>query len=276
MTASLVERAYRSAEFRFDRATVPARNRRLDARFAREPGLWLDRVHAAIDRGVEWLLPQPDVSASVLLCAKLTLERTGDRRFAFVHEKAERYRRTIRDPALRLFYPGYDPDAPQHCNLPHVMEVRPYGIGELVMLDAIWADLRPQPDILDRLRSFEDGGQYGTTHIVVGATLLLANGGAPAGDLRRLMAGTVDTLVRANQSTARAQDIFAERCMVLCWMDLHHLVRPSWILRMLRRQRPDGGWGARNMPPTGGSNQHTTIVTLAALAEFLASRHPRS
>ena len=52
--------------------------------------------------------------------------------------------------------------------------------------------------------------------------------------------------------------------MVLQWLDLHHLIRPSWIIRMVRNQLGDGGWQARNMPPIGQSNQHTTIVTLAA------------
>ena len=84
------------------------------------------------------------------------------------------------------------------------------------------------------------------------------------------MCGAVVAAV--NDRTARAEDIFAERIMVLQWLDLHHLVRPAWILRLLGTQRPDGGWQARNMPPIGESNQHTTIVAMAALAEFRAAR----
>lgn len=269
------ERVLRSAEFRFERATVPMRNERLDATYARAPDLWLEKVDRAIDRGVAWLLPQADVSMSVLFCAKRTLERTGDPRFEFVHEKAEHYRRTIRDPALRLIFPDYDDEDPAYAEVPHVQGVRPYYPVELLMLDAVWADRRPQPDILDRLRGFEDNGFYGTTHIVVGGLMLIWNGGAPAKEVQEMMAETVPIIRRANEITARAEDIFAERCMVLQWLERHDLIRPSWILRLLRNQLPDGGWKARNMPPLGQSNQHTVIVTLAALAEFLAHERGR-
>lgn len=265
----ILTRAVRSAEFRFDRLTVPSRNDRLDATFAGSPEECLNQIDRAIDQGVDWLLPQADVSMSVILCAKKTLERTGDQRFAFVKEKSEHYRRTVRDPAIRLFDRSYDPDAPAYRDVPDVMVVRPYYPVELLMIDTVWADVRTQPDILDRLRAFEDNGFYGTTHIVVGGMILLENGGAPADEVRAMMEATVNTIRRANDITARAEDIFAERCMVLQWMNRHDLIRPAWIMRLARNQLADGGWQARNMPPFGQSNQHTTIVTLAALAEFL-------
>jgi hypothetical protein len=267
---SLLTRAVRSAEFRYHRATAPAGNDRLDAQFAQSRDLWLTQIDRAIDRGIAWFLPQADVSMSVILCARKTLERTGDLRFSFVNEKAEHYRRTIRDPAFRMFDKNYNPDDPNLGHLPDVMQVRPYFPVELLMIDTVWADVRHQPDIVDRLKAFDDNGFYGTTHIVVGGLILLENGGAPADVVREMMNATVDTIRRANEITARAEDIFAERCMVLQWLDLHQFVRPAWIMRLVRNQLADGGWQARNMPPIGKSNQHTTIVTLAALAEFRA------
>jgi hypothetical protein len=267
---SFITRVQRSVEFRYDRATVPARNDKLDAEFAKDGALWLDQIDAAIDRGVAWLLPQADVSMSVILCARKTLERTGDQRFTFVREKAEHYRNTIRDPAFRMFDKDYNPDDPIYAHLPDVMQVRPYFPVELLMIDTVWADVRKAPDIVARLKAFEDNGFYGTTHIVVGGLILLENGGAPATQVQAMMQATVDTIRRANDMTARAEDIFAERCMVLQWMDRHDLIRPAWIMRLVRNQLPDGGWQARNMPPIGQSNQHTAIVTLAALAEFRA------
>jgi len=276
MTASaLTTRISRSVEFRVHRATAWIRNDQLDRAFARDPEAALARIDTAIDRGVNWLLPQDDVSMSVLLCAKKTLERTGDQRFTFLHEKAERYRTTYLDPAFIVIDPDYDPDAPEHRDLPDVNGVRPYYPVENLMIDTAWAGRRPQPDIIDRLKAFHDNGFYGTTHIVVGGILLLENGGAPAVEVRRMMNATIDSIVSANNITARAEDIFAERVMVLQWLDRHDLIRPAWIMRLVGNQRVDGGWQARNMPPIGESNQHTTIVTLAALAEFLAQHRLR-
>lgn len=267
-------RVARSVEFRVHRATAWIRNDRLNRDFTRDPDAVLDRIDRAIDRGVGWLLPQDDVSMSVLLCAKKTLERTGDRRFAFVHEKAETYRTSYRDPAFIIIDPDYDPDTEAHRDLPDVNGVRPYYPVENLMIDTAWAGHKPQPDIIGRLKAFDDNGFYGTTHIVVGGILLLENGGAPADAVRAMMNDTVDTIVHANEITARAEDIYAERAMVLQWLDRHDLIRPAWMMRLLENQRSDGGWQARNMPPIGESNQHTTIVTLATLAEFLARHRP--
>jgi hypothetical protein len=42
------------------------------------------------------------------------------------------------------------------------------------------------------------------------------------------------------------------------------------MMRLLRRQLPDGGWSGRNIAPEGQSNQHTSVLALAALTYFLA------
>lgn len=267
---ALFARAKKSAEFRYSRATAPRKHDALDALFETDQNRILDQIDGAIDRGLSWIVPQPDVSMSVLLCAMRTFEHTLDPRFAFGATKAEHYRKTLRDPALRVVLPDYDPDEAQYGHLPHVDDVRPYYPVELLMIDTVWADKRPQPDILDRLKAFEDNGFYGTTHIVVGGLILRENGGAPAQDVEDMMEATVPIIVQANNITNRADDIFAERAMVLQWLDHHELVRPAWMMQLVAAQMVDGGWQTHNMPPVGKSNQHTTIVALAALAEFLA------
>ena len=273
---ALIARIKRSAEFRYNRATAPRRHDALDARFETDKTHVLDQIDRAIDNGLAWIVPQSEVSMSVLLCAMRTFERTHDPRFAFGATKAEYYRKTLRDPALRVVLPDYDPDEAQYSDLPHVDDVRPYHPVELLMIDTVWADKRPQPDILDRLKSFEDNGFYGTTHIVVGGLVLRNNGGAPAQEIEDMMAVTVPIIVQANNITNRADDIFAERAMVLQWLDHHELVRPAWMMRLVAAQLADGGWQTHNMPPVGESNQHTTIVALATLAEFLAQHRPHN
>lgn len=274
-TRRLLRRMERFVKNRYSRVTTPMLNRRLDAQFAANPGGVLDRMDRAIDRGISWLEPQQDVSMSVLLCATRTLQRTGDSRFVWIREQLERYRNTVRDPALLMFYDDYDPDDPSISHIPNVQEVRPYVPVELLMLDTVWAGKRPQPDILDRLKAFDDNGFYGTTHIVVGGLILLENGGAPEAAVRDAIAATVEPIVRANEATTVADDIYAERAMVLHWIGEGHRIRPSWMMRLLDSQRADGGWQAANMPPVGLSNQHTTIVALAALTEYL-HRHAAS
>jgi hypothetical protein len=268
-----IRRAHRSAEFHFDRLTVRARNDYLDAAFSRDTRGNLQRIYSAVTRGSDWFKAHLDVSMSVLYVALRTLTRLDDARFAFVGDRMQRYKNTYRDPAFRMLDINYDPAAAPFCALPDVMTVRPYLPIELLMIDAVWADIRHQPGILERLQAIDDQGGYGTTHIVVAGLILLANGGAPEEATRRLMATTVQPLTAANDRTAYAGDVYAERIMVLQWLGLHKLVRPAWIMRLLRAQLPDGGWRARNIPPFGQSNQHTTILAMAALAEFYAAHH---
>jgi hypothetical protein len=265
---SITDRVLKSAEFRIDRATIEWRNDFLDARFYRNEEYYLKRIHEAVGLGCDWFAPQKDVSMSVLWVGSKSDLLQIDDRFDFVHQKHEHYRRTIRDPALRLLDFGYDPNAEPYRDLAEVMQVRPYLPVELLMIDCVWADVRPQEDILDRLRAFDDDGFYGTTHIVVGGLILLENGGAPPDAVRELIQQTIEPMWAANDRTSVAGDIFAERIMCLQWLGRHDLIRPAWILRLLRAQRTDGGWGARNMPPIGQSNQHTTILAMAALAGF--------
>lgn len=276
MTQTLLTRARRSAEFRLDKLTTRFRNDRLDQAFAADRTTHLDRIDAAISRGIGWLGPQRDVSMSVLYCALQTLRHTGDVRFECVRAQMDHYRATINDPAFRVLDKGYDDTAPEVTALPSVMDVRPYYDVELMMIDTAWADLRPQPDILDRLAAFDDNGGYGSTHIIIGALILKQNGGADAQALNALIQSQIPVIARANDLTARAEDLFAERIMCLQWLGLHDLVRPAWIMRLVDRQLPDGGWTGRNIPPEGQSNQHTTVLALAALAEFLHHHRPRN
>jgi hypothetical protein len=264
-------RPFNAIQRRVDAYATSPLNRKLDAVFHSSRQQWLANVDAAIGRGCNWFLPQADLTMSALYMLKETLLRSRDRRFSFIDDKIAHYRSSLRDPALRLFDKSYDPDTPAYISLPDIMAVRPYLPIELLMIDVVWADVRRDRHIVAKLAAIEDGGGYGTTHIVVGGRLLLENGGAPADDVKALLDTTVETMRGGNDATTYAGDLFAERVVMLQWLDRHDLVRPAWILRLLRRQASDGGWNARNVPPFGQSNQHTTALALAALSEFLRS-----
>ncbi|MCT4558974.1 MAG: hypothetical protein N4A61_13060 [Pelagimonas sp.] len=265
-----LQRLSRSVEFRVDKYTTAARNARLDAEFARDPQRVLEQIDSAITRGAAWFEPQSDVSMSVLYCALGTLQRSGDARLEFVYPQMEYYRTSVRDPAFRVLDMSYDDQDPRYAALPDIMEVRPYFPVELMMIDTAWADKRDTGDVLARLASFDDQGGYGSTHIVIGGLILLNNGGADPDKVHQLIAPQIPVIAAANDRTTRAEDLYAERCMVLQWYGRSDLVRPAWMMRLLRRQLPDGGWSGRNIAPEGQSNQHTSVLALAALTYFLA------
>lgn len=230
----------------------------------------------ARDRGLAWFAPQADLTMSALYVLWQSWRRGAEPRFAMIHDKIAHYRRTIRDPALRLFDPAYDPDSPEASSLPDVMQVRPYLPVELLMIEAVWADIRdPGPDFLQRLAAIGDGGGYGTTHIVVAAELMLRSGAYPEADLQPLMQSTIGSMASANDRSDLAGDIFAVRGVMLFWLGQGHRVTAGQVAMLLNRQRADSGWDAPGVPPVGQSNQHTTALALAMIAEFLAARRAK-
>lgn len=267
----LAQRVIRGLRWRIEGRVAPRWQARLTAGYHRNPAHWLNEADHAIDRGLAWFAPQTDFTMSALYVLWQTWRRLGDPRFAMIPEKIARYRATIRDPALRLFDPAYDPEASEVRALPDIMQIRPYLPVELLMIEAVWADVRaPGPALLDRIAATDDRGGYGTTHIVVAAELMLRSGAFPEADLRRLIEATVAPMARANRHSMLAGDQFAERALMLHWAGRGDLVTPGQMRMMLARQRPDGGWSAPGVPPVGHSNQHTSALALAMLAECRA------
>jgi len=269
----LPRRAAGAVRRRVEHQLAPRMQARLGAEWEADPEGWTRRADAAIDRALDWFAPQADLTMSALYVIWQSWRRGSEPRFAMIHDKIAHYRRTIRDPALRLFDPAYDPDAPGVATLPDVMQVRPYLPVELMMIEAVWADVRdPGPDFLDRLKAVADGAGYGTTHIAVAGEIMLRSGAYPEPVLRPILQSVVEPCDRANRRATLAADIFSERAAVLYWLGEGHRVTPGQIVMLLRRQRADGGWDAPGVPPAGQSNQHTTSLAMAVIAEFLAAR----
>ncbi|EEW24162.1 hypothetical protein [Rhodobacter ferrooxidans] len=261
---------------RAERGVAPLLQRRATAAYQADRQGWLRKADIAVQRGLDWFAPQPDLTMSALYVLWQGWRRGTDARFAMIHPKIAHYRATLRDPALRLFDPGYDPDAAEVVLLPDIMQVRPYLPIELLMIEAVWADKRdPGPDFLQRLAAIDDRGWYGTTHIVVAAELMLRSGAYSQSALLSLMQATVAPMDLANRRATLMGDIFAERALMLYWLNQGHLVTPGQVVMMLNRQRADGGWSAPGVAPDGLSNQHTTSLAVAVIAEFLAQERGR-
>jgi len=258
----------RAARALAERGAVELKNRKLDAAFLSNRADYLARIDAAVGRGIDWFLPIEDLTMSALFVLERTHIGLSDPRFAFIDQKIARYRATIRDAALRLFDRAYDPASPSLAHLPDVMDVRPYQYVEQLMVKGVCADqLDLGEDFLREFEAVDDRGGYGTTHIVAVGTILKRFSKIPTPRIDAMMEKCIPSMVRRNW-TDYAGDQFCERVLMLQWLNRHDLVPPAWILRILARQNPDGGWQARGVPPEGESNQHTTCLAIAALAHF--------
>ena len=272
---TLLTRISHALQYRLDRVLAEPKNRRLETRFSTEPKKWLDRLDASVVRGADWFAGHLDLTMSALLVLDQAHRQTKNANFAFVDDRISRYRDTYYDPGLRAVDRGYVAD--EHRHLPDIIKSRPYQVIELMMIDAANSDYGDAEGILRYLQALPDNGSYGSTHMIVGGLLMKRAGVTLGGRVDALIEQEIDAVARANRAQSYAGDLFAERVFVLEWVGRHDLVSPAWALRLLASQRPDGGWRGRNVPPHGQSNQHTTSLAMAALAQFSAAeRNHRS
>jgi len=266
---TLITRISHALQYRMDRFFAEPKNRQSEKKYAADPKLWLDRFDASVVRGTNWFADHLDLTMSALLVLDQANRQTGDARFAFVNDRISRYRDTYYDPGLRTVDRDYIAD--NHRHLPDIVDSRPYQVIELMMIDAANSDQGGAEGVLRYLSALPDNGGYGSTHMIVGGLLMKRAGVTLDGRVDALIEQEINAVAAANHAQSYAGDLFAERIFVLEWVGRHDLVSPAWAMRLCAAQQPDGGWFGRNIPPIGQSNQHTTSLAMAALAQFSAA-----
>lgn len=271
MEALLVagDRVARAAGRQIDRARAPLVNARLRRRAETDPAGLDARVERAIDRAVDWFAALPGLEFPSFVLLKPALDAGMEPRLAFVDHWLSAYAARFNNPELRLFDPAYDAEDPAHSGKPRVGANHP--INE-VMLRCVTADRDGGIEALLRdLRALEDGGMYGTTHIVWGALVLRRFRAAPESEIEALIEAALPSLL-ARQRRDRFCDHFAERMLFLQWIGRSDLVDPAWILRTVDAQEAAGGWRRHCSWLPMFANQHTTALALAGLVIFRARR----
>jgi glycosyltransferase involved in cell wall biosynthesis len=240
---------------------VPPANARLAARAHRDSGSFAEAIDRAIERGIAWFEGVAEWEPDSLFAFLRIVDASHHPRLAMAQAALARRRAGWNDPFLRCYDPGYDwrdadpgkrtwmPLAPMH-DLMH----------RAVMADRYALDAR----FLDELRALDDGGGYGTTHVLLGCALLRLFGSFRGDVLDREIERCVEPLVAA-QAAARVGDLFSERTAFLLWQGYTDRVSPAWIARIVRGQLPDGGWYWRRPPLAASSAQHPTCLAVAAL-----------
>jgi hypothetical protein len=264
------DRSLRAVRRMFDRVLVPVENRRLNTRFVRDRDQVLESLDQSILRGIEWFSLLPGLEMTSIIALKSVFDAGLEPQLEFANYWLDAYRQRFNNPDLRLFDKEYDPQSPAHAGQVRIAPNHPMND---VMLKCLMADRNGAVDgLLRELASLEDGGMYGTTHILWGAIMLRYFGAADGARLKALADAAI-SVTCARQSRDRCCDHFAERMMFLQWLGRHDLIEPAWAIRLISGQRKDGGWSRHPSIYPQHSNQHTSAMALAALIIFRANRY---
>lgn len=245
-----------------DRALVPLGNARLDAEVRRLPDAFAASIDRAIERGLDWFEAVEDWEPDPLFAFQRIVDTSYHPRLALAKRGLERRRARWNDPFLRCYDPDYDwrrdarDDAQSWVPLERMHDL----MHRCVMADRFGLDAR----FLDELRTLDDGGSYGTTHVLLGCAILRMFSAIPSALLEREIERAVEPIVRA-QARTRVGDLFAERTAFLLWQGYTRRVPAAWIARLVRGQLADGGWYWRRPPLAASSAQHPTCLAVAAL-----------
>jgi hypothetical protein len=252
---------------------LPAVNRRRRRELHRNPSETIGLFERALARGIAWFEPIEHLEISALFALE-DLHRSGiEPRSAFIQEKIATYlatRSTFRNRLLVPDFP-YDPTVDPYGTSDAVREgdevyVRPI---DPMMRRCLYSDrLGLGEEFLTELATLDDGGGYGTTHVVVGSRLLQRFSRIDRGRIEALMQSMAEKIAAAQRSS-HVGDLFAERIVILQWLGRTDLIDDGWLVRLARAQNADGGWPGRPTIRPGVSNQHTTALAIVALAQFL-------
>ena len=255
---------------------LPAVNRRRRRHFHSDDKSALAAMETALSRGIAWFEPISLLEISALFCLE-DLHRSGiEPRIGFIDSKIATYlseRSSFRNRLLRpdfAYDPTPDPFGTSAASAAgEEVYARPI---DPMMRRCLYSDrLGFGSEFLSELAGLDDGGGYGTTHVVVGSRLLKRFSTiepAHIDALAQSMAGKI----AAAQRVSQVGDLFAERIVVLQWLGRHALIDPAWLVRLASAQNADGGWSGRPTIRRGTSNQHTTALAILALAQFLHSQ----
>lgn len=115
-------------------------------------------------------------------------------------------------------------------------------------------------------------GSYADTHNLVALLLVADRLPALAGLAQPEIAALAQVLVAAQDKAERFDDVYVERIVFLYWAGRGDLVKPAWMERLVKAQRPDGAWGS---DASQGSNLHTTALAILALLYSAEGRPAR-
>lgn len=248
-----------------DRWWIPLQNRLWDFSANTWPKAFLRRINTAIDGGIGYFNDIDDWEIDSLFVLRNFVDIHFDARLTMTDAALERHRQNWRSPFLRLFWFDYDVTV-SNPMAPNVY-VPPRDMHQL-MMDCVNADrLGLDESFLPKLLAMEDGGGYGTTHILLGCVFLKRFSRMAPQRLNEIIDSTIPAIVNA-QTSSRVSDIYSERVAILQWLGLHHLIRPAWIMRIAKGQRRDGGWYWECPPFRTSSYQHPTCLAVAALLQY--------
>jgi hypothetical protein len=161
---------------------------------------------------------------------------------------------------------NYDPE--REGARPNVFDEEELSWPEKPILKCLYADkLGLAEDYLEELEASDDGGGYGSTHVLIGCIILKVYSTIPHELIDPIIEKTIASIVR-EQQRSRIGDIYSERVECLEWLGYEHYVKEAWVFRIIAGQMSNGGWYWNRSLFRPETDQHPTCVALTSLIQY--------
>jgi hypothetical protein len=216
-------------------------------------------------RGIEYFEGMDRLDFDAILILKGLIGTGNEPRLAFIETALMVYEKWWINPFLKLLGINQS-SAEEKPNTYHAESA----IDKALLL---CVDAETHEDIflsLKALKDLEDGGDYGSTHMLYGAKWLLNHQKISKQEFDSATSIAFIEVAR-KQKKSITNDLFYERVALSLWAgNDRHATRAS-IMRIIRAQNSDGGWSFNGVNSYQPSVQHSSCLALSAL--LLYKRH---
>jgi hypothetical protein len=252
---------------KLDRIAFPLINSLFDLYFEKNQRRIMNKIENSIEKAVMYFENQDTITFDAAATFTVMINKSYEPMLERFDGKISNYFLEWNDPHLRLLDSKYDPSLPK-CKAKKKWDVEKLYEVEKPIIKCLYADkLQLKEDYLNELQIIDDNGGYGTTHSLIGCEILKRFSSISIGLISPIIESAISKIYKA-QRYCPAEDLFFERTVLLQWLGYSHLIRPSWIMRIIFSQAEDGGWCWNRSIWPQQTNQHSSCLALAALVQY--------
>lgn len=252
---------------KLDRIILPLINFLYDKYYEKNHIRIMRSIESSIEKAIIYFENQETITFDAAATFTVIINKSYEPKLKKLDEKIKNYVIEWNDPHLRLLDSKYDTSLAAYKDK-KTTDIENLNEVEKPLIKCLYADkLQLNGDYLNELQKIDDNGGYGTTHILIGCEILKQFSSISLKDINPVIDSAI-LKIHKDQQYSPTIDLFFERIVLLQWKGYNHVIRPSWIIRIIYSQTKNGGWCWNRSVWPQQAEQHPSCLALAALIQY--------